>query len=177
MPKTIKMWFTAFFSLSLISCAAVQSGGTLNPLRVGTSSSVTLKAGSSTNFRVSIGRIFNAGLNPADLYNQTTFQVPMSGTGLTSAIPRIAQLSNSSLPGGWNLELSNDNVELQTRSSSVVSFDTITTVTRVELGDYSLGAVLTIPGGTASGTYSVRARVDLRGSNPAMLEWIVQVAP
>jgi hypothetical protein len=172
MTKTIKVWLTAFFFLFFTAC---QPGSTLNPLKVSSRTSLTVKAGSTVSLMVSLGNASNLGLNPADLYRNASVGASLSGMVSTAVVVNTANLSNSNVPIGWKLEMGGEFVELLAYSSSTYGFDTINTFTRVELGDHRIGASLSVPGNAAVGTYSVRARVDVRGKNPVMLEWIVQV--
>ena len=165
---------TTFF-LSPTACAAIQPGGSLNPLRASSRSNITLKAGSSTSLKVSLGSVSNLGISPASLYSKAKLNLSLSGMVNEAVTLNIANLSAASLPNGWKLEMGGDVVEPLASSSSVVGFDTINTVTRVELGDHSIGATLNVPSNTVVGTYLVRASVNVRGKSPVMIEWIAQV--
>ena len=176
---TIKKWFLLSVFLSLTSCAMFQSGSSFNPVQVNLSSSITLKAGSSTSLRVMAGDARSLNLTPAVVLNQLSSRLSLTGRSFESVYLGIAQLSNASLPQGWKLEVAGDSVNVTATSNSIVTgIDTISTQTRVELGDYSFQARLDIPNGTLIGaTYPVQARIDVRGANPVMLNWNVQIAP
>jgi hypothetical protein len=174
--RSIKTLLLVVFVLNLSACAAFQSGGALNPLRVRLNSSITVKAGSDTSLRVFMGSIPNLGLDPAEFYRQNSSQVPFSGNSSTFAYLGIAQLTNLFLPPGWNFGIGGDGVEVIANSSSVIAFDgTINTVTRVEVGEYSINTSLSVPKDTALGVYPLQARVSVRGASPVLIQWAVNV--
>ncbi len=171
-------FFLVFWLLSsLAACSAFEAGGSLNPLSLRPNSSLNLKAGSSTAFNVFVGNAPNLGLSPAALYRRNENSTLLSGSSRTSARADLAQLSGSVLPEGWQFAIGADSIEVLTASSSSTSFDTIQTTTRVELGVYSINGFLSIPKNTATGSYRVQARIDVRGSSPVVLEWTVGVTP
>ena len=176
--RLTKKWFLLVFVLAFTSCAAFESGGSFNPKRVGANSSIMAKAGTDTILKIFAGDISRLGLRPAELFRQNSREVSLSGSSSTFASLGIANISNLFLPSGWNFGISNDSVELIANSSSVTAFDdTINTVSRVTLGEYSINASLKVPDGTSPGNYSVQARVNIRGSSPVMLQWVVNVVP
>jgi hypothetical protein len=164
--------------LAFTSCAAFESGSSFNPKLVGANSSMVAKAGSDTILRIVAGDISRLGLRPAELFRQNSREVSLSGRSNAFASLGIANITNLFLPPGWNFGIGGDRVELIANSSSVTAFDdTINTVTQVELGEYSINAALKVPDGTAPGNYVLQARVNIRWSNPVMLQWVVNVIP
>ncbi len=174
----IQKLLISVFALALTSCAAFESGGSFNPKLVRATGSITAKAGADTILRIVAGDVSRIGLRPAELFRQHANQISLSGSSSTFVSLDIANISNLFLPPGWNFGIGSDGVELIANSSSVSEFDdTINTVSRVTLGEYSINASLKVPDGTAPGNYTVQARVDIRGSNPVMLQWVVNVVP
>ena len=162
--------------LVLTSCAAFESGGSFNPREVRANASMTAKAGSDTILRIIAGDVSRLGLRPADLFRQHANQISLSGGTSTFASLGIADISSLFLPPGWNFGIGSDGVQLIATSSSSTAFDdTISTETRVSLGEYSINAALKVPENTAPGNYAVQARVNIRGSSPVMLQWVVNV--
>jgi hypothetical protein len=166
-------WRVLVLLIVLTACAP---GSTLNPLQLRGPSSFAVKAGSSTSLRIFTGSTPNLGISPAELYSRNQSGFSLSGSNTTFAFLGLAQLSGSVLPSGWQLELRGDGIDLIGRATSAVTgYDTINTVTRIELGEYRLEAHLDVPSDTALGNYSVKARVDVRGKGPVSLDWVVQV--
>ncbi len=166
------------FALTLTSCAAFESGGSFNPKEVRTTGSITAKAGTDTMLRIVAGDVSRLGLRPAELFRQHANQISLSGASSAFASLDRADISSLFLPPGWNFGIGSDGVQLIANSSSTTAFDdTISTETRVTLGEYSINASLKVPSGTAPGNYAVQARIDIRGSNPVMLQWVVSVVP
>ncbi len=175
---SIKKIFAFVLAVAFTSCAAFESGGSFNPKLVGANSSIVAKAGSDTILRIVAGDISRLGLRPAELFRQRANQISLSGSSSTFASLDIANISNLFLPPGWNLGIGSDGVQVIANSSSVTAFDdTITTVSRVTLGEYSINAALKVPDGTAPGNYTVQARVSIRGAQAVMLQWVVNVIP
>jgi hypothetical protein len=164
--------------LALTSCAAFESGGTFNPKLVGAIASITAKAGTDTMLKIVAGDISRLGLRPAELFKLRANQISLSGDSSAFASLDRADITSLFLPPGWNFGIGSDGVQLIANSSSTTAFDdTINTVTRVYLGEYSINAALKVPSGTAPGNYAVQARIDIRGSSPVMLQWVVNVVP
>jgi hypothetical protein len=165
--------------MALTSCAAFESGGAFNPKLVRATDSIIAKAGTDTSLRIFAGDISRLGLRPGELFTLNSRELSMSGRTTVFAPLRLADLTYLVTPTtSWKFGIATDGVELIANSSSVIAFDdTIRTVTRVELGEYSINASLKVPDGTAPGNYTVQARVNIRGSSPVMLQWIVNVVP
>jgi hypothetical protein len=177
--RSIRKLFLLVCFLGLTACAAFESGGTFNPKLVRATDNITAKAGSDTILRIFAGDVSKLGLRPGQLFSLNTRELSMSGRTTTFAPLRLADLTYLVTPTtAWKLGIATDGVELIANSNSVVAFDdTIRTVTRVELGEYSINASLKVPDGTAPGNYTVQARVNIRGSSPVMLQWVVNVVP
>jgi hypothetical protein len=140
--------------------------------------SITAKAGADTILRIFAGDVSGLGLRPGELFTLKSRELSMSGRTTTFAPLRLADLTYLATPTGWKLGIATDGVELIANSNSVVAFDdTIRTVTRVELGEYIINAALKVPDGTAPGNYVIQARVNIRGAQPVMLQWVVNVVP
>jgi hypothetical protein len=172
-------FLTLILVLALTSCAAFESGGAFNPKLVRATDSIIAKAGTDTSLRIFAGDISRLGLRPGELFTLNSRELSMSGRTTIFAPLRIADLTYLVTPTtSWKFGIATDGVELIANSSSVIAFDdTIRTVTRVELGEYSINASLRVPDGTTPGNYAVQARVNIRGSSPVMLQWIVNVVP
>jgi hypothetical protein len=163
-------FLTLILILAFTSCAAFESGGSFNPKLVGANSSIVAKAGSDTILRIVAGDISRLGLRPAELFRKNSREISLVGSSSTFASLDIADISN--------FGIGSDGVQVIANSSSVTAFDdTINTVSRVTLGEYSINASLRVPDGTAPGNYALQARVNIRGSNPVMLQWVVNVVP
>jgi hypothetical protein len=171
--------FVSVLTMALTSCAAFESGGAFNPKLVRATDSIIAKAGTDTSLRIFAGDISRLGLRPGELFTLNSRELSMSGRTTVFAPLRLADLTYLVTPTtSWKFGIATDGVELIANSSSVIAFDdTIRTVTRVELGEYSINASLKVPDGTAPGNYTVQARVNIRGSSPVMLQWIVNVVP
>ena len=164
--------------LAFTSCAAFESGGSLNPKAVGATGSITAKAGTDTMLKIVAGDVSRLGLRPSELFRQHAGQVALTGSSSTFVVLDVADITNLFLPPGWNFGIGNDGVELIANSSSVSAFDdTINTVSRVTLGEYRINAALKVPSGTTPGNYTMQARVSIRNSQPVMLQWVVNVVP
>ncbi len=162
--------------VTLTSCAAFESGGTLNPKEIRANGSITAKAGSDTILKIVAGDVSRLGLRPAELFRKHTNQVSISGNSSIFAPLDLADIEQSSLPSGWKFGIGSDGVQLIANSSSVTTFnDTINTETRVYLGEYSINAALNVPNGTPPGNYTLQARVSIRGAQPVLLQWVVSV--
>jgi hypothetical protein len=174
----IQKLLISVFAVVLTSCAAFESGGSFNPKLVGANSSIVAKAGSDTSLRIVAGDVSRLGLRPAELFRQNSREVSLVGSSSTFASLDIADISNLFLPPGWNFGIGSDGVQVIANSSSVTTFDdTINTVSRVTLGEYSINASLRVPDGTAPGNYALQARVNIHGAQPVMLQWVVNVVP
>jgi hypothetical protein len=163
-------------TLGFTSCSAFQSGGSLNPVGLRPNSSLSVKAGSSTAFNVFVGSAPYSGLNPAALYRQHASQITMNGVNEIQAPVGLAQLSGTTMPLDWEFRISNDYVEVTASSLSTNNNNIIQTTTQVELGTYSINGNLTVPKNTAPGTYRIQARINVKFSNPVILEWTINVS-
>jgi hypothetical protein len=173
-----KKLFVSVLTMVLTSCAAFESGGSFNPKLVGANTSIVAKAGSDTILRIVAGDISRLGLRPAELFRQHAREVSLVGSSSAFASLDIADIGNLFLPPGWNFGIGSDGVQVIANSSSVTAFDdTINTVSRVTLGEYSINASLFVPSNAVPGNYPVQARVNIRGAQPVMLQWIVNVVP
>jgi hypothetical protein len=161
--------------VSLVACAPFEPGGSFNPISTRPNSGFSVKAGSSIYLNVFVGSAPNLGVSPAALYRQNRSEVSLSGSSRAWARVNAASLGGTTIPQGWNLSLNDDEVEVLAESSSFTGFDSIQTQTQVSLGTYRLGAQLGVPSSAAAGTYTVQARVDLRGASPVTLDWTVTV--
>lgn len=174
----LKKFLALVFMLVLTSCAAFESGGSFNPKLVDANSSIVAKAGSDTILRIVAGDISRLGLRPAELFRQNSREISLVGDSSTFASLGIANISNLFLPPGWNFGIGSDGVLVNANSSSVTAFDdTINTVSRVSLGEYSINASMFVPSSVVPGNYTVQARVNIRGAQPVMLQWVVSVVP
>jgi hypothetical protein len=171
-------FLTLILVLAFTSCAAFESGGSFNPKLVGANSSIVAKAGSDTILRIVAGDISRLGLRPAELFRKNSREISLVGSSSTFASLDIADISNLFLPPGWNFGIGSDGVQVIANSSSVTAFDdTINTVSRVTLGEYSINASLFVPSNATPGNYPMQARVNIRGTQPVMLQWVVNVIP
>ncbi len=168
--------FLLVLTLGLTSCSAFQSGGSLNPIGLRPNSSLSVKAGSNTSFNVFVGNAPYSGLNPAALYRQHTSQITMNGINEIQVPIGLAQLSGATMPLDWEFRISSDYVELKASSFSISNNSTIQTTTQVELGTYSINGNLSVPKNTAAGTYRIQARINVKFSNPVILEWTINVS-
>ncbi len=175
----IQKLLISVFVLVLTSCAAFESGGTFNPKLVRATDTITAKAGMDTILKIYAGDISRLGLRAGELFTLNSRELLMSGRTNGFAPLGLADLTYLVTPTTkWKLGIATDGVELIANSNSVVAFDdTIRTVTRVEFGEYSINASLFVPKDTFPGNYTVQARVNIRGSSPVILQWVVNVIP
>jgi hypothetical protein len=171
-------WRLLVLVLGLVSCAPFQAGGIFNPVQVREIGGFQIKVGASASIKIFAGESPRLDVSPAEFYARSPSEILISGETKRFAYLGLARLSGTVLPQGWRLEIGGDGVNIFARSVSVVTgYDTISTTTKIELGEYVIEARLNVPDNTSVGRYSVQARIEARGRNPVLLNWTVEVIP
>jgi hypothetical protein len=162
---------------SCSSCANFAVGGAWNPGGLSSSSSFSMKAGSTYHARVSGGSGGAQSLLMGSLgsrYAREASAVSLQGSETVWVDLNSSRLQGANLPSGWSLNVDGDELALHGRSSTTYAGDELITRTRVSAGEHRVNISLSSPSDAKRGTYRVSASMSTVGG-VVPLSWTVTI--